>query len=401
MKLGIDRLLSDPKLRQSLQGKRVAVLATPASVTSEFQSTLDALSACPDIHLTAAFGPQHGIRGDKQDNMVETQNDFDERLGIPVFSLYGEVRRPTPAMLDTFDVLLFDVQDVGCRIYTFITTLFYCLEDCSAAEKSLWVLDRPNPAGREVEGLSLLTGQESFVGAAPIPMRHGLTLGEAAQWYIDFKELDIDLQVIHMEGYAMHHPNEFGWPAHHLSWINPSPNLSTLNSTRVYPGSVILEGTTLSEGRGTTRALEQMGAPDLDIKAILNTMRELSPQWMQGCRIREVWFEPTFHKHHGKLCAGVQLHTDYADYKPEYFKPFRWVILFLKSIRLCYPDYPIWRDFPYEYEENRLAIDVINGGSYLREWVDDAESTIDMMEQRLLSDEQAWYEQMQVYQCYS
>src|SRR6202046_4435381 len=196
MRFGIDRLLAEPALRAPLEGRRVALLAHPASVTADLTHSLDALAACAEIRLTAAFGPQHGLRGDKQDNMVESADFRDPALGIPVFSLYGEVRRPTDAMLETFDVLIFDLQDLGCRIYTFITTLRYVLEEAARSGKSVWVLDRPNPAGRPVEGLALRPGWESFVGAGPLPMRHGLTMGELAGWFVSTLRLNVDCQVV-------------------------------------------------------------------------------------------------------------------------------------------------------------------------------------------------------------
>ncbi|MCA9571520.1 MAG: DUF1343 domain-containing protein, partial [Myxococcales bacterium] len=251
MQLGIDRLLADPALRRPLAGRRVAVLGHPASVTRDLTHTLDALATLDDLRLTAAFGPQHGMKGDKQDNMIETADEVDPKLGIPVFSLYGEVRRPTDAMLDTFDVLLVDLQDVGTRIYTFLTTLLYVLEAGAAKGKSVWVLDRPNPAGRPVEGTLLLPGHESFVGAAELPMRHGLTLGEAARWFVRRFGLDVDLHVVPMEGYAPNAAPTFGWSTE-LAWVNPSPNAASLSMARCFPGTVVLEGTTLSEGRGTT-----------------------------------------------------------------------------------------------------------------------------------------------------
>ncbi len=401
LKLGIDRLLAEPVLREALKNKRVALLAHPASLTSDFTPSIDALMSCGDINLVSCFGPQHGLRGDKQDNMVETADSVDSKHGIPVFSLYGKVRRPTPNMLDTFDVLLVDIQDVGCRIYTFITTLCYLLEDCEKPAKALWVLDRPNPAGRQIEGLTLQAGQESFVGVAPIPMRHGMTLGEIALWYKAYKQLNTELKVIEMKGYSMTNAPGFGWPLEQLCWVNPSPNIPTLNSVRTYPGTVLLEGTTLSEGRGTTRSLELFGAPDLDISRLIKKMQELAPQWLTGVRLREVWFEPAFHKYQGELCAGIHLHTDFPGYDPDDFKPYRLVVLFLKSIRLIYPDYPLWRDFPYEYELGRLAIDVINGGECLRQWVDDSEAMAVDLETRLLKDETKWFEQSMEYYLYS
>ena len=201
MKLGLERLLADPALRAPLQGRRIALLAHPASVTEGLVHSLDALAALPDLKLTAAFGPQHGLRGDKQDNMVESPDFNDPVHGIPVFSLYGEVRRPTDEMMQSFDVLLVDLQDLGCRIYTFITTLLYVLEAAARHRKAVWVLDRPNPVGRPVEGLTLRPGWESFVGAGPLPMRHGLTLGELGLWFIETYKLDVDYRLIEMEGW--------------------------------------------------------------------------------------------------------------------------------------------------------------------------------------------------------
>ena len=212
MKFGIDRLLAEPELRAPLIGKRIALLAHPASVTADLTHSLDALAALDDIDVTAAFGPQHGLRGDKQDNMMESPDFADPALGIPVFSLYGEVRRPTGQSMDTFDVILIDMQDLGCRIYTFITTLLYVLEAAAEHGKTVWVLDRPNPAGRPVEGMTLLPGWESFVGAGPIPMRHGLTLGELGQWFIDHYNIDVDFRVIAMEGYEPDTPPALAGP---------------------------------------------------------------------------------------------------------------------------------------------------------------------------------------------
>ncbi len=344
-----------------------------------------------DVRITAAFGPQHGLRGDKQDNMVESPDFNDPVHGIPVFSLYGEVRRPTAAMMDTFDVLLVDLQDVGCRIYTFVTTLRYVLEEAAAKRKSVWVLDRPNPLGRPVEGLKLRPGCESFVGAGAIPMRHGLTLGELAHWFVTTLKLDVDCQVIPMEGWEPSNPFGYGWPSGQRTWINPSPNAPNLWMARCYPGSVMLEGTTLSEGRGTTRPLEVLGAPDLDIAALIAEMRALAPSWLRGCRVRPCWFEPTFHKHVGKLCAGFQVHVEDASYYDhESFRPWRLYALAFKALRRLRPDYSLWRDFPYEYEKDRLAIDVINGSDLLRRWVDDGGATPRDLDALTVPDETSW-----------
>ncbi|MEJ5975915.1 DUF1343 domain-containing protein [Novosphingobium sp. PS1R-30] len=394
MKFGIDRLLADSELRRPLAGKRVALIAHPASLTEGLVHSLDALAACPGIELAAAFGPQHGLKGDKQDNMVETGDEIDPIYGIPVFSLYGEVRRPSAAMMETADVFLFDLQDLGCRIYTFVTTLLYLLEAAAGTGKAVWVLDRPNPAGRPIEGTILLPGQESFVGAGPMPMRHGLTLGEMGQWFVDHFKLEVDYRVIAMEGWQPEVAPGFGWPEDRL-WINPSPNAANLNMARAYAGTVMLEGTTLSEGRGTTRPLEVLfGAPDVDAKAVLAEMQRFAPDWLAGAAIRECWFEPTFHKHAKALCNGLMIHAELGFYDHHAFRPWRLQALAFKAIRNLQPDYPIWRDFPYEYEFERLAIDVINGGPALREWVDDSAALPGDLDALAGADEVRWAEEI-------
>lgn len=392
MRFGIDRLLQDAALRKPLANRRVALLAHPASVTGDWRHSLDAIAALPDVRLTAAFGPQHGLRGDKQDNMIESADFFDPLHGIPVFSLYGEVRRPTAAMLEHFDVWLVDLQDLGCRIYTFITTLRYVLEAAAARGQSVWVLDRPNPVGRPVEGTLLRPGWESFVGAGAMPMRHALTMGEMARWFVREAKLDVDLQVIAMEGWQPDAGPGYGWPLGERAWVNPSPNAPNVFMARAYAGTVMLEGTTLSEGRGTTRPLELWGAPDIDAARVLRSMQKLAPEWLVGCRLREVWFEPTFHKHVGKLCHGLQVHTDDPAYDHARFRPWRLQALAFKAIRNLWPDYPLWRDFPYEYERERLAIDLINGGPLLREWVDDPAAQPGDLDAAARADEAAWNE---------
>ena len=397
MKFGIDRFIAERALRAPLSGKRVALLAHPASVTEDLTHSLDALAACSDLNIAAAFGPQHGLRGDKQDNMIESPNFDDPVHGIPVFSLYGEVRSPTDAMMDTFDVLLVDLQDLGCRIYTFITTLRYVLEAASKHRKAVWVLDRPNPIGRPVEGLRLRAGWESFVGAGPLPMRHGLTLGELGMWFVRKHNLDVEYHIIEMQGWQPDLAPGFGWPLGQRTWINPSPNAPNLWMARTYAGTVMLEGTTLSEGRGTTRPLELFGAPDIDARAVVKQMQVLAPHWLQGFRLRDCWFEPTFHKHVGKLCSGVQIHTEGPGYDHQAFRPWRLQALAFKAIRRSYPDYPLWRDFAYEYEHGKLAIDVINGGRLLREWVDDPASTPQNLDALAMPDEQAWLDERREY----
>ena len=388
--LGIDRLLSDARLRAPLRGRRVALLGHPASVTRDLAHSMDGIAACADLRLTCAFGPQHGMRGEKQDNMIESEDYVDPSLGIPVHSLYGKVRRPTPEMLDGLDVVLVDLQDLGCRVYTFLTTLCYLLEDCSRSGVALWVLDRPNPAGRPVEGSALRPGQESFVGAAPIPMRHGLTLGEVARWYVARKGLDLDLQVVEMQGYGIGAGPGYGWPCQHLAWVNPSPNAASLNMARCYAGTVLIEGTNLSEGRGTTVPLEVAGAPDLDVAELLAGMEEASPDWLHGCRIRPCLFEPEFHKHAGRPCRGFQIHAVAPFHRPEQFRPYRLIAAFLRAVRRAHPDLDLWRAPPYEYETDRLPIDLINGGPSLREWVDSATADATAFDAALRDDEAAW-----------
>jgi uncharacterized protein YbbC (DUF1343 family) len=395
---GIDRLLAEPELRRPLEGQRVAILAHPASVTQDLTHSLDALVAS-GLKVSAVFGPQHGLRGDKQDNMVESDDFTDPVHHIPVFSLYGEVRRPTGQSLGTFDTILVDLQDLGCRIYTFITTLLYVLEAAAEHGKSVWVLDRPNPAARPIEGLTLRPGWESFVGAGPIPMRHGLTLGELGRWFVDHFKLDVDYRVIGLEGWAPDEGPGFGWPAERV-WINPSPNAANVNMARAYAGTVMLEGTTLSEARGTTRPLEQFGAPDLEPLKIMAEMERLAPDWLQGCKLREVSFQPTFHKHVGQLNRGLFIHAEGQFYNHQAFRPWRLQALTFKAIRRLYPNYALWRDFPYEYEFDKLAIDVINGSPLLREWVDDPQAAAGDLDTLTIADERDWAEQTKRFRLY-
>lgn len=398
MTFGIDRLLADPVLLGQLKGRRVALLAHPASVTADLTHSLDALMAA-GVNITAMFGPQHGVRGDLQDNMMESPDFTDPVYHIPVFSLYGEVRRPTGQSMGTFDVMLVDLQDLGTRIYTFVTTLLYVLEAAAAHGKAVWVLDRPNPAGRPVEGLTLRSGWESFVGAGPMPMRHGLTLGELGHWFVAHYGIDVDYRVIAMEGWAPGDAPGFGWPSERV-WINPSPNAPNVNMARAYPGTVMLEGTTLSEGRGTTRPLELFGAPDIDARAVIAEMQRLAPEWLAGCTLRDIWFQPTFHKHVGHLCRGVHVHAEGTGYDHAAFRPWRVQALAFKAVRALYPDYPLWRDFAYEYEFGKLAIDVINGGPDLRLWVDDAAASPGDLDALARADEAAWAEVMRAYLIY-
>jgi len=396
--LGIDRLLHESELQKKLVDKRVAFLGHPASVTSQLQHSIDALFSLKGCRVTAAFGPQHGMRGEKQDNMIESEDYVDPIHKIPVHSLYGRVRRPTPEMMKGWDILLIDMQDVGCRIYTFLTTLFYMMEAVQSTGQEIWVLDRPNPAGREIEGHTLDMAYASFVGAAPVPMRHGLTLGEAALWYREHKKLKINLHVIAMKDY---HPNAaptYGWPD--LSWVNPSPNMPRLSCTKIYPGSVLFEGSNLSEGRGTTIPLEIFGAPGLDIPRIVSDMRELAPNWLKGCALRPAYFEPTFHKFKGELVSALQIHVDGPLMRPAEFKPYRLCNLFFKSTQRIHPEVSLWKQPPYEYETKLMPIDILSGHDKLRRWVAEPRPAIKEWDDSLLADEKAWESERKPYLLY-
>lgn len=392
-KLGIDRVISDKKLQDELKNKKLSLVAHPASVTSSLQHSLNALTQL-GLNVISAYGPQHGMRGEKQDNMIESEDYLDPEIKIPVYSLYGTSRRPTPQSVKDFDICLFDLQDVGTRIYTFLTTLRYMMEACAKEKKALWILDRPNPAGRPIEGTLLREGWESFVGAGPVPMRHGLTLGEGALWFKRYLQLDLDLKIITMGNYNPNQSPFFGWPAE-LSWVNPSPNAANPHMAKAFPGTVLLEGTHLSEGRGTTHPLEVLGAPDIDIHKILKRMQTLAPQWLEGVILRPCYFEPTFQKHQKKLCQGFQIHTDHPTYNHLQFKPYRLMALFFKALRQEYPNYSIWRQFDYEYESERLAIDLINGSPLLREWVDSPSATVSEFETHNHKDEVQWKNEIQ------
>ncbi len=392
--LGIDRILTEKALQAELQNKKLSLVAHPASVTSQLQHSLNALMELR-LNLVSAYGPQHGMRGEKQDNMIESDDYLDPEFKIPVYSLYGTDRRPTLQSIKDFEICLFDLQDVGTRIYTFLTTLRYMMEACDQEKKSLWILDRPNPAGRPIEGLFLREGWESFVGAGPFPMRHGLTLGECALWFKHFLKLNhLDLKIISMKNYHPDRTPFYGWPSE-LSWVNPSPNAANPWMAKTFPGTVMLEGTHLSEGRGTTRPLELLGAPDLDIDKIIKRMQTLAPQWLKGALLRPCYFEPTFHKHQKKLCKGFQIHVDHPSYQHSHFKPYRLIALFFKALRTEHKDYDLWRNFDYEYEKERLAIDLINGSPILREWVDDPSSTISDFEILNQKDELHWAKETQ------
>lgn len=398
MKLGSEKLFSSEKLQKKYKGARVGVLCHGASVDKDLQHIMDNFFASKKFKLTCAFGPQHGIRAEKQDNMIESQDFIHPKYKIPIYSLYGEFRRPQKNMLDHLDVLFVDMQDVGCRIYTFLTTLLYCLEEFAENKKTLVVLDRPNPAGRPIEGNRLNMEFTSFVGAAPIPMRHGLTLGEAALWYKAAMNLDVDLHVIEMDGYSMKNHLD-SWPKDRV-WVNPSPNIPRVSCTQMYPGTVLLEGTLTSEGRGTTLPLEMFGAPNFDGEKIIEAMTEMGKKHLQGAQLRACFFEPTFHKHQGKLCGGLQIHTDFPKYKMQEFFPYRVIALYLKAVRMLYPNFDLWRPAPYEYEKIKMPIDILSGDDRLRKWVDSNSSKFSDFEKTLAPDEKSWAKERKPYLLY-
>ena len=352
-----------------LRHARLGLIAHPASVTSELQFSAEAVRAT-GFNLRALFGPQHGARGEKQDNMIESDPYTDPVTGLPVHSLYGEVRKPTPAMLDGIDALLFDLQDVGVRVYTFMWTMALAMEACAEAGVRFVVLDRPNPIGGvRREGPVLREDYRSFVGLHPVPLRHGLTCGEMARWLNGERGIGCDLTVIPCEGWR----RDMSWDDTGLPWVMPSPNLPTPDSCVVYPGMVLIEGTNLSEGRGTTRPFELFGAPWLDPTALVT---RLSRARLAGVAFRPCHFEPTFQKHAGALCGGAQLHvTD-----PGTFEPVRTAIDIIAAARQLAPHDFGWLDPPYEYEERLAPIDILWGGPELREGVDAGATTDEILE---------------------
>lgn len=364
MLTGAEVLLSSTSWIKKLKNKQVAYLGHLAGVDQKGHLILSHLLKHKDIELRSLFSPQHGFSSIKQANMITTEDSIYK--GLKLYSLYSEkTRRLTPEMEQSFEVLLFDLQDVGCRIYTYLSTLFYLLEDCAKADKMLIVLDRPNPLGRYVEGNILREKFKSFVGLAPLPISHGLTLGELAIWYKDFKNLKIDLEVIPIKDYPSNDFWSETWP-----WVLPSPNMTGLSCARCYPGTVLLEGTHISEGRGTTQPFEIFGHPDMDAGAVLQCMQEECPSFLQGSLLREMEFEPVFDKFKARMCKGFQIHLEkvWAGEKRK-FRPYRLICGFLKAFRQVHPTI-LWKSKPpYEYEWNLDPIDMISGSDELQKWM--------------------------------
>lgn len=360
--LGLEVLLSERA--ELLRGARVGLICHPASVDHDFRHAADLFSKHPDINLTALFGPQHGIRGETQDNMIEWEGFHDARTGVMAYSLYGEVRQPTPEMLKSVDVLVVDLQDVGTRVYTFIYTMALAMQAARGAGKRVVVLDRPNPIGGVgVEGNLLEPGHESFVGMYPIPMRHGLTIAELARLFNEEFGIGCELEVVPMQGYK----REFWFDDTDARWVIPSPNMPTVEAATVYPGMVMVEGTKFSEGRGTTRPFEISGAPYADAYQLAQHLNNLQ---LPGIHFRPHSFKPTFQKHVTELCHGVQLHvTD-----RETFKPVITGVALIKAMRDLYPNGFKWQQPPYEYIYDRLPFDVITGTAKLRQQIEGGES---------------------------
>lgn len=352
----------------ALRGRRAGVVAHPASVLPGLEHAVDALARSP-LRLVSVFGPQHGARGEKQDNMIESEGFRDRRTGLPVHSLYGAVRKPTPEMLDGLEVLLFDLQDVGVRVYTFAWTMSLAMQACGEAGVRFVVLDRPNPVGAALEGTVLRPGYESFVGLHPVPLRHGLTMGELARVLVSEMGVSCELEVVECEGWR-----RSAWlDATGLPYVMPSPNLPTLDSCAVYPGTVLLEGTNLSEGRGTTRPFEIVGAPFLDADELAARLRARE---LPGAAFRPCWFEPTFQKHAGRLCGGVQIHvTDRSA-----FRPVLTTLALLRDAIDLAPDDFRWRDPPYEYETVKPPIDILWGSDALRIGLDAGAAPEDLLQ---------------------
>jgi uncharacterized protein YbbC (DUF1343 family) len=355
--LGLEKLLQGGT---SFRGARLGLVCNQASVDHNYQHAADLLHQHPELDLRALFGPQHGIRGDVQDNMIETEHGMDRKTGLPVHSLYSETREPTEAMLRDIDVVVFDMQDVGCRIYTFVYTLANCMRAAKKWGKRVVVCDRPNPiSGAVISGNVLEPEYASFVGQFPIPTRHGMTVAELARMFKDHFNIRCELEVLSMEGWR----REYWHDETDAPWVMPSPNMPTLNSATVFPGTVHFEGTQLSEGRGTTRPFELIGAPYIDPDAYAANLNALG---FPGVFFRSCGFQPTFQKHAGVSCGGVQIHV--KDRKS--FEPVITGVALVKLAYDMYPDQFRWKDPPYEYVYDQNPFDVISGTNKIREAIE-------------------------------
>ncbi len=363
-----------------LKVSRVGLLVHPASINNRFEHAVNLFIKSRNFELKAIFGPQHGIHGETQDNMVEWRGFQDFRTGLPVYSLYSHTRKPEPSMLKDIDVIVVDLQDIGSRYYTFIWTMDLCMEACMEMTKSIVILDRPNPIGGTItEGPVLEAAFTSFVGRRPLPVRHGMTIGEIGSYLRNEFYPTLDFYVISMEGWN----RKMWFDETGLPWVMPSPNIPTLDTATVYPGMCLLEGTCLSEGRGTTRPFEIFGAPFIDPERFA---RSLNAFRLLGVVFRPLYFQPTFQKHAGEICGGAQIHVTNRDR----FKSFKVGVAVLKAVRDLYPEEIIWRQPPYEYETEKMPIDILSGTDRLRRDIERGEDLNKM--------EEWWEEQRQEYQ---
>ncbi len=341
---------------RKLKDSRIGLLVHSASVNKKLERTNNLFFKSGKFELKALFGPQHGIRGETQDNMVEWEGFRDKQTGLPVYSLYGHTRKPEPSMLRDLDVMVIDLQDAGSRYYTFIWTMDLCMKACLEMGKSVVILDRPNPIGGvQAEGPVLDIAFESFVGQRPLPIRHGMTIGEIGSYLRNKFYPALDFHVIPMRGWKRKmwlHDTD-------LTWVMPSPNMPTLDTATVYPGMCLLEGTNLSEGRGTTRPFEIFGAPFIEAEIMVKGLKAFK---LPGVVFRPMYFEPTFQKHAGRLCGGAQIHV----VNRERFKPFKTGVAILKAVHGLYPQHFAWSQPPYEYETKKLPIDILAGTDELR-----------------------------------
>jgi uncharacterized protein YbbC (DUF1343 family) len=368
IKTGLD--LVEENWPERLSDARVGLLVHPASINKDFEHAVDIFSRTRRFELRSLFGPQHGIRGETQDNMVEWEGFEDPGTGLPVFSLYGTRRRPDSDMMREIDVMVIDLQDVGSRYYTFIWTLAMVMDSCRKEKKAVVVFDRPNPiGGHSIEGPILQPDFSSFVGLHPLPVRHGMTIGEIALYFKEFFYPGVDLSVIQMKGWG----RTMWFDDTHLPWVLPSPNMPTLDTACVYPGMCLLEGTELSEGRGTTRPFEIFGAPYIDPFALA---AKLKKERIPGAVLRPLYFLPTFQKHAGKICGGAQIHV--TDRKR--FKPFRTAVEIIRAVFDLYPSEFAWKSPPYEYEYHKMPFDILTGGDRVRKDIEAGKPVREMEE---------------------
>jgi len=374
--LGVEQLkeLQPPWLREA----RIGLLVNQASTDSSSRHTQDIVAELAGRNLQALFSPQHGIRGEVEANMVETEDEVDPHLKIPIFSLYSsKTRTPTEEQLEGIDCLVIDLQDVGTRVYTFATTMGLCLEAAAHYKKKVIVLDRPNPIGGEqVEGNLLRDGLRSFVGYHPIPMRHAMTMGELARFFNTERGIVADLEVIPMEGYK----RDYLFSDTNLPWVPPSPNMPTFDTTLVYPGQVLLEGTNLSEGRGTPKPFEKFGAPYIDAHALKS---QLEKRKLAGVSFEEISFTPQIDKWQGESCHGLQLHV----IDPRAYKPYYTTLAIIQEVMQAWPDQFSWLPLPYEYEFEKLPIDIITGDEAIRKGLEEGKDLDEM--------EESWQEELE------